>query len=306
MCRRGSSLYIRLTMLTPSTSPKLRRLGPALAVSLGIVILSLGPGLPLASAQWLGWLTGGPSPLFSYPRLEGELRVAPTYMAIVSGKNTLPSRGLSWDLKNQFDMGRERWFVDIWGKLQVGAFAVRLECEPRDFVGVTRFRKIPTERIGEARLDFTGLKVGVDFDFFNRYGVKMGVNADYYCYLPHFSESIQTNWGGKRIDGEAPVTFGGHLLVTAPAQFSGLAPVFEARASWPFSAFTSAELTDLKISGGLRGPTTVLGTVGLMAGYRRTGLAFSDLQIFDSGATLIKSHFDVVMAGWFVELAYFY
>jgi hypothetical protein len=242
-------------------------------------------------------------PTISMPEVGGEARISALWVGIKSGTNTLPLQGVSRDLRNAFRMNKNHFFFDSMFRLQVSRFSLRIHGEPRNFVGASTYQNVLNNPAAEARLECGGVRVGMDFDLFQRGRSRLGINVDADASPPIFTESIQTS-GGIRIAGETPVTVGLHLCYSPARNYCGITAVFEMCARWPFKTFSSTELNDLEIAAGLRSPETILGSVSLRGGYRRTELAFSDQQLYNGTATPCR--FDAVMEGWFAELAYSY
>jgi hypothetical protein len=309
--RLSRDLRKRLPMSVSGTIRRRSSWHFSLAMSLGVLILALAGAVAPAWGQGLA----GYSPLFSFPRLEGEFKLAPIWMGIDQGKNSVSAAGKTLDLKRDFLMINHYWFLDVSGRLQTGPLGLRFQCEPRDFVGVTASRNHPYAA-AEARLEFTGLRVGADVDLFRRYKSRAGLNVDYYAYVPIFTEAIFTVnpvsdengkvviAAGKKLQGESPVTIGAHASYSPMRDFYGWAPMVDVRVSWPWKAFSSTNLWDLEVTVGMRTVPTALGTMAVKGGYRHTELSFKDKQRFNGVAG--TSDLDVTLSGWFAELAYYY
>ena len=316
----------------PSESTPSQRFSVRFAVTIAVAITLLvaGFGQTTAQAQIPYGFSQVFSPFVSFPWFKGEMRVTPIWIGVISGKNTLPDRGQSWGLRTTFNMTKSALFLDMMGRFQLGPVAFRVHGEQRDFVGSTRVQYNNSGAEARPRLEFSGCRVGLDIDLFRRYGVRAGLNCDYYCYRPSFTESVVTpgQWTevtdtsgahlavlpGKKLLGESPWTAGIHASLTVPREFYGAWPVVEARVSWPLQIYTSPEIWDLEIAAGLRGPGTVLGSLGMRAGYRRTAISFQGAQLYSgsqppipvSGGNPTQSKFDAVLSGWFGELVYYY
>ncbi len=182
-------------------------------------------------------------------------------------------------------------------RIQAGRIGLRAVYELRDFTGEG---SLPSQPISQNRIDFSGIRIGADFDIFQRWNTRFGVNLDYGIYPPIFTETTQT-LGGKKIQGHAPVTFGLHGSYNPLRTFFGASFIGDAQIRWPVMG---AEVTDWRISAGLKSPETVLGSWALKGGYRETNLSFHDHQSFNGLG--VAAQFDVTMGGWFVEFAYYY
>lgn len=264
----------------------------------GIILLNAGPFTPTAQAFY--GLTDISSPLVFIPHLQGELQVKPIWVRIESGQQTLPSVGTAWNLRNQFGLDETPLFVDIMCRFQISRFSLRIVYEIRDFVGKKKVVDRPDQPEAEARFSYTGIRLGGDFDIFQRYKTRVGMNMDYDLFPPIFNEAVQTI-GGKKISGPAALTLGIHAVYNPITNFYGLSPVVEARVSWPI---LGTEVTDLELAIGVKAPETVLGSLALKGGYRRTNVEFKDRQMFNG--VPVSTGFDAIMRGWFAELAYYY
>jgi len=251
------------------------------------------------------------SPLSYLPEFHGELQERLMVMGIASGKNTIPSLGRSWDLKEDFGMVEPNLFLDWMGRVQAGRLSLRLHARLWEFSGTRNFRDLPGELSADARFEYSGFGIGTDFDLFQRGKSRIGVNLDYILYSPIFTEAIQTRntitiddtytAHGKKITGKPPMTVGAHVTLNPDRRFYGISGVVEARASWPLFG---SSVTDWEISAGFIAPETVLGSIAFKAGYRRTAVEFTDDQLFENAR--VSSVLNVVMDGWFGELAYYY
>lgn len=284
-----------------------------------ILLVALAVAVPLSNyggspalAQGFPRLANRFSFLSYMPEFHGELQQRLIVMSIASGRNTIPSLEKSWDLRDDFGMVEPNLFLDWRGRIQAGRLSVRLNARLWEFRGTNKFRDLPNESSADARFEYSGVGVGTDFDFFQWGKSRIGVNLDYIMYSPVFTEAIQTQntpivaagavvAHGKKISGKPPLTFGAHATLIADRRLYGISGVLEARASWPL---LGSSVTDWEISAGFKAPETVLGSMAFKAGYRRTAVGFEDIQLFDNAE--VSSRFDVVMDGWFGELAYYY
>ena len=257
-------------------------------------------GLPNAFAQSLFGLLNPTSPFVYSPGLRGEARVTPIWIAITGGNETVPAFGLVWNLRDQFNMTPSHLFLDTMLKFSAGRFSVRGHYEPRELVGRTNFRNTPYGYGASARLDYSGIRLGTDVDFFGPYGIYVGGNLDYDLYRPVFTESIETA-GGKKIIGDSALTWGVHAVVNPVSSYYGVSGMFEVRARWPLSG---AEVTDLELAAGARTPETILGSMALRFGWRHTKISFGASQTYN--AVPVSTRFDAVLDGWFGQFCYYY
>lgn len=264
----------------------------------GISLFNGGPCIGTARAFY--GLTDISSPFVFLPCLQAEVQVKPIWVTIESGQQNIPSLGIAWNLRNQFGLTETPLFLDSMARLQFGLLSFRIVYEIRDFVGNKSVVGRPDQSQAEARFSYTGLRLGADLDIFQRYKSRVGINLDYDLFQPSFNEAIETV-GGKKISGPAALTLGVHAVYNPSANYYGLSPVIEAVARWPI---LGTEVTDLELSIGVKSPETVLGSMALKGGYRRTDVDFKDHQRYNGVS--VPTDFDAIMRGWFAEFAYFY
>jgi hypothetical protein len=280
--------------------------GYAGRVAVGLCLL-VAFGLPHAVAQDLFGFANPWSPFVYPPGLRGEVNVTPIFLTIVRGQERIEAaRPVVSNLRDQYGMTPERLFLDTMVKLSVGRWSIRGYYEPRDFFGerVTLVSGVPT--LAQARLDYSGIRIGGDVDIFLPYGIYLGANLDYDLYHPIFTEAIQPGSGvilgsGKKIQGNAPLTLGMHVVANPVTSYYGMSPIFEARVRWPVSG---AAVTDVELSGGLRTPETILGSVALKFGWRQTEISFTRPQVYNG--LPVSTDFDAVIGGWFGQFCYYY
>jgi hypothetical protein len=269
-----------------------------LLVALILVFMPVG-GASTSLAQGFTGLIQPYMPLFWLPSLQGEVRVTPIWIGVSSGNETIPSQGITWNLRDQFGLTQTNFFLDSMVRFQLGRLSFRVEYDPRDFAATKPAVNNPFVE-ATARLSYSGVRLGGDLDVVQYYRSRLGVNLDYDLFNPVFSETIETI-GGKQIIGNSALTMGFHLVLMPATNLYGVSPVFEARCRWPVSG---AEVTDLEIAGGLRSPESILGAVALKGGYRRTNVEFTGFQLYNG--LVVSTTFDATMSGGFVEMAYYY
>lgn len=279
--------------------PLFRMLVLTIAVSACLGFMGAAP----ASAQFFSGLANYFSPLVYIPPVQGEFKVRPIFTSITSGTFGYPELGLSWDLRDDFGLNSTAAFVDIMGRLQVGMVSGRVNLDIRNFSGTVQSPYLPNNTVrSDAQFDYGGFRLGMDFDPLQWGRSRIGANLDYYLYQPRFIESIINTANNTDISsGDTPLTLGFHVVLIPSAAWNGVTGIFEGRASW--SVFGTST-TDWEVSGGIKFPETVLGAVGLKAGYRYTHLDFKDEEFFNGQEVL--GEFDIAFAGWFGELVYYY
>lgn len=271
----------------------------AIAGVLGGILL-LEAHSPLATAQAFYGLTDPWSPVVWPPYFRGELQVKPTWMTLQRGQQTIPSFGISWSLRDQFDLGQTNLFIDTMARFQLSRLSFRVAYEVREYDATSPVVGRPDVPEAEARFSYSGIRIGADFDILQRNITRVGVNVDYDLYNPIFHEAVRTI-GGKQITGEAATTVGIYAVYNPIISWYGVSPIFEGKVRWPVMG---SQVTDLELAAGLATPTTVLGTMALKFGYRRTDLAMKAAQRYNN--TAVRTNFDAIMTGWFGELAYYY
>jgi hypothetical protein len=121
---------------------------------------------------------------------------------------------------------------------------------------------------------------------------RVGIDMDYQFYRPVFTQTIHPQ-AAAQVIGDNPFTMGAHAVYNPITNLWGISGIFEIRGRWSLSG---ASVTDMDASIGVKSPETVLGSVALKSGYRRTAIDFNDNQ----------NNFETVLSGWFGELAYYY
>ncbi len=263
----------------------------------GVLLLPLSGSL--AIAQELSGLEGY-APAISLPWLRGEMKGRVTWVQPLSGNQNIHDLGINFDLKDDFDLSDGHLFVDYMLRVQLGRLSGRFIYEIRDFDGTAPFQKVPGQPGSKARFTYTGIRLGADFDIVQRNRSRFGIDMDFNLYSPNFTESIQTS-GGKSITGSGPLTLGIHGVYNPVFCFWGVSTILEGRVRWPIS---DTKVTDWELSAGLVSPETMLGTMALKGGYRRTRVQFSDSQVLQNIGH--STDFDIVMGGVFGELVYYY
>jgi hypothetical protein len=240
--------------------------------------------------------------LFSFPDLYGEVTARPLLVSVAGGRQTIPSLGLSWDLKENFGMLGTDMFIDTLVRLQAGRYSFRTHSTIRDMRGWAPYLNQPGMTTCAAILDYSGMRIGGDFDIIGYGRSRLGVDIDYDLHKPIFTEAIMTPGGGKKLLAENnAITVGIHGLLCPPLHYYGLSGVIEGKMRWPIAG---AAITDYEISAGLKTAETVLGIVALKTGYRRTQIDFRASQLYNGAP--VTTYFNAALDGWFLELAYYY
>lgn len=275
-----------------------------LLFAVGVGFFSFNMGMTSALAQDFTGLLDAFSPLFSFPPLQAEARLSLIGTQLLYGKVVVPSLQLSWDLKDDFAMEPNVLFLDTMVRIQVGRLSLRTYYNVRDYKGTTLVTSLPNRPFGEARFDYSGLRLGGDFDVFQWGRSRVGVNLDYDLFVPNFTANINdANLAttAKQFNGAAALTIGTHFVYNPTFNLYGVSGVAEACARWPI---LGTEVTDWEVAWGLKGPETVLGCVALRGGYRRTSIEFHDTKIFNNVGASID--FNAAIGGWFGEMVYYY
>jgi hypothetical protein len=265
---------------------------------LGLLILGATLSVSPATAQDFSGLWDSFSPLVRFPAVRAEVRGSPAWVTISQGTLTRGG-GNPLDLRQDFPLKQGNFFIDTMGQVQVGRVAGRIHYTLRSFAGTTPAVS-PPGQLGEARFDWSGIRLGTDLDLVNRNGVRVGVGCDYDLEAPKFSESIYT-LGARAISGDPPVTMGTYVAYNPVITMWGASPIVEGRARW---SIMGSDLTDAELSAGLKSPMTYLGALSLRGGYRYTSLGISDPRF--SGGQEEANRLDLVMRCWFVQFTYHY
>ena len=269
--------------------------------ALGAVVFLIHGGGSSVTAQGFSGIVNTLSPLVCSPYFQAEFSLQPVWMRVASGRKEIPDLGLSWDLRDDFALVDPGLFLDLNFRVQVRRLSFRFHTSIRDLKGTENYQDLRNQPKAEARLEYSGVRLGADVDIVQWERSRFGVNIDWDQFSPLFSESIQTH-GGSKLVGAPAATFGLHAVYFPPRQFYGVSAVLELRARWPLTGHTT--VTDVEISGGLKGPETAIGAVALKLGYRVTSLGFEGGQTYNNRPVSVK--FRTTLDGVFGELVYYY
>ena len=245
--------------------------------------------------------------LIYMPQLTGEARITPMVMRVTQGSESLYTGNGTKSLSFTSDLGFNEEtpiFLDAMFQAGLGRFSFRFFFEQRNFTGRRYLLGDGAHR--EARFEYSGIRLGVGADVIKRPALKAGVALDYDLYNPIFTNAIPfnvTNLWARRLVGDPACTLGAYVSYTIPVNYAGLAPTFDASYN---KSIMGSEVTDYRIAGGIELPTTILGTLALKTGYRRTNVQYSDKQYYDSNNNSQGTLVDITFGGIFAELAYYY
>lgn len=266
----------------PSFTCSRFRLLTALCITAVVSFSVPGP----ATAQYFG-IADWCSPLVWYPGVEGDVKVRLVWANVGSGSVSGPEGG---SLTDTFHMTKESLFIDSMVRFQVSRVSIRTLYEPRDFSG---FRS----GFGtEARLTYSGLRLGGDLDIVQWNKTRLGLNMDYDFYALKFTYPSNLSPFPRSINGTNALTAGLHGVYNPLKTLFGVSGMVEGRVRWPV---TGSEVTDWEISAGIAGPSTMMGSWSLTAGYRNTQVSFKAVDF-------PEVTFDAVFNGWFSEFAFYY
>lgn len=268
----------------------LRVRGVSVTLMVGLLIELVAS---LAVAQDIRGLTDPFSPLAMLPPLQAEFRVRGLAMQVNRGSLTNETLNLSASIPGTLKMHNTSLFLDNMLRLQAGRLSVRLHLEPREFVGKKEESIAGGSQKAEARLDFTGWRIGGDVDLFRYDRSRFGINADYHLHPIHFTDAIFMPGAGVKVSGSELITLGVHGFYNPATTFYGVTPVVEARMRW---SLTRTDLTDMEFSAGVVFPETIFGRMSLKGGYRSTSLEITEKPY----------NVDMTFGGFFGELAYYY
>ena len=274
-----------------------------IATLLILMALCLASPAPVIAQGALGYFTDN---LVYMPQLTGETRLTPIVMRVTQGSEALTAGGQTKALSFTSDLGfneENPIFLDAMFQAGLGRFSFRFFFEQRNFTGRRYLLGDGSHKV--ARFEYSGIRLGVGADLIKRPALKAGVAVDYDLYNPIFTNAIPLDdaRGARRLEGDPACTLGAYVSYTAPINYAGLAPTFDASFC---KSIMGSDVTDYRIAGGIELPTTILGTLAIKTGYRHTNIQYSDKQYYSqtyaSQATLV----DITFAGIFAELAYYY
>lgn len=274
-----------------------------------VLVFILSPGASLCVAQDFPGLANPFSPVFSFPPLQGEATASLVWMNLLKGKAVVfaPSGQVTRDFKNYWEMNPAALFLDAMVRLQVGPLSARLNYAQRYFKGEKGFAADATL----VQFDYTGLRIGGDLDILRWGRSRVGIDMDYDLYHPVLTATrLRADIGvdlaaESLLTGPSALTLGFHAVYNPSYNLYGFSAVAEGRARW---SVAGSQVTDWEVSGGLKGPETIFGSVALRMGYRGTTISFSDhwTSPNTNPPSRIGSNLDVSMGGWFGEFAYYY
>lgn len=257
---------------------------------LGLLLIGMSPYAAGAADFGMKGLSDVFSPLVFPPCFRAETKVTPMWMFLGDGTLTTAGQG-TLSLREDLGLTRTAIFLDTMVRLQAGAFSCRIHYEPRGFTSNRPVQNNPLVA-GRADLDYSGVRVGVDLDLVRKRTSRVGIDMDYQFYRPVFTQTISPQ-AAVQVSGDNPFTMGAHAVYNPITNLWGLSGILEIGGRW---TLVGASVTDMDASIGVKSPETVLGSVALKSGYRRTAIEFTDSQ----------NNFETVLSGWFGELAYYY
>jgi hypothetical protein len=261
-------------------------------------LLLLQSGVTPCVAQVFPGLANPFSPVFSFPPLQAETKASLIWVQLLKGKQTIPAVSQTFQFRDYWGMERSATFLDAMVRLQVGPFSARLNYGMRYFKGEEGFTGIPLPAgvVGQAAFDYTGLRIGGDFDVLRWNGSRIGIDMDYDLYHPYLTV---TSMG--ETSGPSALTLGFHVVLSPPYNAYGFSGIAEGRARW---SIAGSNVTDWEVAAGFKTVETVLGVVALRSGYRQTTIEFKDWTTYLQAPW--RAEVDVTMGGWFGELVYYY
>jgi hypothetical protein len=224
-------------------------------------------------------------------------------MHLLKGTETINTTPLiRLDFKDDWGMDKAATFVDAMLRLQMGPLSGRLNYSMRYFKGIP-----PSSATTEATFDYTGIRIGGDFDVLRWGRSRLGIDMDYDLYHP-----VVTATSLSELTGPSTLTLGFHAVYNPTYNLYGFSAVAEGRARW---SIVGSQVKDWEIAGGFTSPETVFGVMAIRSGYRQTTVQFHDWLNGNSqyqGSRLVPiaqpahTTVDVTMGGWFGELVYYY
>ena len=264
-----------------------------------ILVFILIPSVNICEGQDFPGLVNPFSPVFSFPPLQGEAKASLIWVGLNKGKESISSAPVPvvLDFKKFWEMDDRALFIDMMLRLQMGPFSGRLQYAMRYFKGRPGATNV------EAAFDYTGIRIGGDFDVLRWGRSRVGIDIDYDLYHP-----VLTATQMSELTGPTAMTLGFHAAYNPSYNLYGFTAVAEGRARW---SVLGSQVTDWEVAGGLRSPETVLGTIALRSGYRCTSVQFSDwlsstLPVVGLPPIPVRTTVDVSFGGWFGEFVYYY
>ena len=262
---------------------------PVCSLLLGLLLLGMSASAASAIDLGMKGLSNPFSPLVFPPCFQAETKVTPIWMFVGNGALTTAGQG-ALSLRDDFGLTSGHIFLDAMVRLQAGAFSCRLHYEPRGFIINSQVQNNPLT--GRVDFEYSGVRIGGDLDLVRKRTSRVGIDMDYQFYKPVFTQTIFPQ-AAAQVIGDNPFTMGAHAVYNPITNLWGMSGILEIRGRWSLSG---ASVTDMDASIGVKSPETVLGSVALKSGYRRTAIEFADNQ----------NNFEAVLSGWFGELAYYY
>jgi hypothetical protein len=283
--------------MQPTGMLTLRKLWPLLTTfALTASFLISSRDAAFAQIPFPGWFAPGPpvvralegelpgvanrvSPFLFPPVFKAEVRVRPILIGI-DGEVENRDTGALLDVRS--DLGYEDWGAVVEGmvRAQLSRLSLRVHKEIylKTFEGTI------------SRFDWPEVRLGMDLDLVDSYRFRLGLNMDYYLNKPRFSLG-SSPMGSFVADWPQPLTAGAHIRFNTP-DLGVISGSFEGRYST--SLLTEVRMHEVDAALGLATPQTVLGTVGLRAGWRYTIMEYS----------IPKWQTDLKWSGIFLELAH--
>ncbi len=255
---------------------------------------------PQLSWALLNGMADGFSPFIGQATVQGEIRVRPGIYYITKGQT-----------RNKFNMTQDCYALDLMARLQINRVSVRIHYDKRDFSG--------GNGSGEALLNYSGYRVGGDFDLVQWNRSRLGINLDYEVFEPHFYlrrfkryspnhdliQDLEELRVIRRRYGDRPLTLGFHFTHNPLWNLYGITPIMSAAGRW---SVAGSRFSEWEISAGAKAPETVIGSWALQVGYAATNLGFRNHRNKTGGVPREQQtdRFDTSFAGFFGELTYFY
>ena len=263
---------------------------PICSLLLGLLLMGMSASAVNSADLGMGGLSNPFSPWVFMPCFQAEAKLSPILIYIGSG--TLTTAGQSkLSLRDDLGLTSPAVCLDAMVRLQAGAFSCRIHYEPRAFIINSHVQNNPLVS-SRADLEYSGARLGVDLDLVRKRTSRVGLDLDYQFYKPVFTQTTFPQ-AAAQVAGDNPFTMGAHAVYNPITNLWGISGILEIRGRWSLSG---ASVTDMDASLGVKSPETVLGSVALKSGYRRTAIEFNDGP----------NSFETVLSGWFGELAYYY
>ncbi|MBI4962292.1 MAG: hypothetical protein HY913_03365 [Desulfomonile tiedjei] len=223
------------------------------------------------------------APMVSPFCFSGEARIRPIWQTLTSAEYKDPVQGISLDLKRDLNFNERGLILESMARFQFSRFSGRIHYEAN----------ISAVRGTYGFFNWPDVRYGADVDVLCNKGFRLGLNFDLNRPDPNFSFALPNGTSGF-LKSTLPVTMGVHAAYN-PTGYCGLSTSFEVRARWPIG--NGARVTEVEITGGVKAPTTIIGTSAVRGGWRYTEISFGDN---------LGREIDLKASGLYIDYTFFF